>query len=284
MNNIENVNECPWCGSKKSFKWCEDKEPFLTVQCNNCNIVYVKRRLNQKGREEFYKNYNTEIHQQAAEKKLREEMYQLENKFITEFIDKGNVLDVGCGGAFFLDTFDSTNFNKYGVEYGDNGFDIASKKYPGKMYQGEFPSLDNIENNYFDLIIFRGVLEHVVNPKDYLTKASNALKDGGWLFISATPNLNSLCADLFRENFNQHFPDEHIIHFGDHHFKNYLKDIDFQFISERIFYTETPYANLYGDAKLVAKAIELIENNKKIDFKSPPWYGNMMTLLFRKSI
>jgi hypothetical protein len=90
-------------------------------------------------------------------------MYQLENKFITEFVNKGKILDIDCGGAFFLDTFDSVNFN-------------------------------------------------------------------------------------------QHFPNEHIIHFSDNHFKEYLKDINFQFISERIFYTEMLYVNLYEDTKIISKA------------------------------
>jgi 2-polyprenyl-3-methyl-5-hydroxy-6-metoxy-1,4-benzoquinol methylase len=284
MGNIEIVGKCPWCSSSKSVKWCQDAEPFLTVQCESCGIVYVKQRLNEKGREEFYKNYNTEVHQEEDESRLREQMYQLETKFITEFVGKGDILDVGCGGAFFLDAFDSDHFNKNGVEYGDDGFNVANQKYPGKMHQGEFPNLDDIEDDTFDLIIFRGVLEHVVNPKDYLIKASRTLRKGGWLFISATPNLNSLCADLFRDNFNQHFPDEHIIHFGDHHFKEYLEKINFQLISERIFYAETPYANIYKDAQLIAKAIKLKENKETIDFKSPPWYGNMMTLLFKKSL
>ena len=282
MTNIENVKKCPWCGGEGNSKWCSDREPFLSVSCHDCGIVYVKQRLNEKGREEFYKNYNTEMHQAPSEKKLREKMYLLENRFINEFVDNGDILDVGCGGAFFLDTFDDSKFNKHGIEFGSDGFNVASKKYSERIYQGEFPKLDNVKENSFDLVIFRGVLEHVTNPKDYLIKASRVLKKGGYLFISATPNLNSLCADLFRENFNQHLPDEHIIHFGDNHFKDYLPDIGFQFTSERIFYTETPYANLYEDAKLIAKAIDLRENKKEVNFKSPAWYGNMMTLMFRK--
>ena len=53
LNNIEVVNECPWCGSVNNSKWCNDQEPFLTVECGDCNIVYVKNRLNEKGREEY---------------------------------------------------------------------------------------------------------------------------------------------------------------------------------------------------------------------------------------
>ena len=204
LNNIEVIDRCPWCGSINSTKWCKDQKPFLTVECGDCNIVYVKNRLNEKGREEYYKYYNTEKHQELVKSELRDEMYKLEYDFVTNFIDGGNVLDVGCGGGFFLDVFDSSRFDKFGVEYGDDGFNTAYGKYPDKVYQGQFPDLDNIENDSFDLIIFRGVLEHVVNPKDYLMKASQVLKNNGWLFISATPNLNSLCADLFRDKFNQH--------------------------------------------------------------------------------
>ena len=279
--NIEIVS-CPWCESNDYQKWCDDVEPYLTVQCNNCNVVYVKNRLNEKGRVEYYKNYNSEKHQEEEKSKLRDSMYRIERDFVQAFLNKGKILDVGCGGAFFLDYFDTDKFDKFGVEYGDDGFNVASKKYPDKILQGEFPLLDEILPNTMDLIIFRGVLEHVINPKDYLLKAKDVLKENGLLLITATPNLNSLCADLFRENFNQHMPAEHIMHFSDQHFKSFLEDEGFNLKSERVFYTETPYANPYEDVKKIAKALEFKEKGKKIDFKSPSWYGNMMTLLFQK--
>ncbi|PRM88152.1 methyltransferase domain-containing protein [Aliarcobacter cryaerophilus] len=280
-NNIEIV-PCPWCGSRKNTKWCEDEVPFVTVQCNDCKVVYVKNRLNENGRIEYYKNYNTEKHQAQEKSILRDDMYKIENSLVAGFLKGGDILDVGCGGAFFLDSFDSEKYNKHGVEYGDDGFKVASLKYPNKISQGEFPLLDNIEDNSMDLVIFRGVLEHVVNPKDYLQKANRVLRDGGYIFITATPNLNSLCADLFRDKFNQHIPAEHIIHFSDEHFKDYLKELGFNLVSERVYYLETPYANIYEDAKKITKAIQLKEKGEKIDFKSPAWYGNMMTLLFKK--
>lgn len=179
QNKNFEIVDCPWCGSNKNTKWCNDIEPFVTVQCNDCDVVYVKNRLNEDGRIKYYKNYNTEKHQELVKSELREKMYQIENEFVTNFIKEGNILDIGCGGAFFLDTFDETQFNKHGVEYGDDGFKVASKKYPNKILQGEFPLLDNIKDNTMDLIIFRGVLEHVINPKDYLLKAKRTLKTGG---------------------------------------------------------------------------------------------------------
>lgn len=280
-NNIEIV-KCPWCGSDESTKWCDDVDPYVTVQCNDCDIVFVKNRLNENGRINYYKNYNTEKHQELVKSELRDKMYKIENEFVISFLKEGNILDVGCGGAFFLDSFDNEKFNKNGVEYGDDGFRVASGKYPNKIMQGEFPLLDEIKDNTMDLIIFRGVLEHVVNPKDYLLKAKRTLKEDGYILITATPNLNSLCADLFRNNFNQHIPAEHIILFKDEHFKSFLKENNIKLVSERVFYTETPYANVCEDAKKITKAINLKDNNEEINFESPAWYGNMMTLLFRK--
>ena len=177
MNNIENVNECPWCGSKKSFKWCEDKEPFLTVQCNNCNIVYVKRRLNQKGREEFYKNYNTEIHQQAAEKKLREEMYQLENKFITEFIDKGNVLDVGCAEGGLGANIKEKHNNQDQIII--DGIEISQDQNIAiEFYSSIYNSLNQVisSNKRYDIIIYSHVLEHIIDIHKEFNNINKILK------------------------------------------------------------------------------------------------------------
>ena len=46
------------------------------------------------------------------------------------------------------------------------------------------------------------------------------------------------------------------------------------------FYDKTPYANVAEDINLVAKAIKLRQKGETINFKSPPFYGNMMSLIY----
>lgn len=281
LNDFEELQGCPWCGAVSHAGWCFDPPPFHTVQCLECDLVFVKRRLNKAGREKFYLEYNSDKHQAGGDlRDLRHAMYLLDAEFVTKYISSGKVLDVGCGGGFFLDVFDDTRFDKYGIEFGLDGFEVASEKYPGKIRHGELT--DQTFNEHFDLVMFRGVIEHLVNPKECLSIAANLLRPGGFLFITATPNLKSFCADLFRENFNQHLPDEHIIGLSDRHLKDFLPTLGLQLSGQQAFYLETPYANLEEDAKKIQDALRIRASGQRIKFKSPPWFDNMMTLIFQK--
>ena len=50
----------------------------------------------------------------------------------------------------------------------------------------------NSEKDFFDIIIFRGTIQHLDHPFLYIEKAYKALRKGGYVFYLATPNINSL--------------------------------------------------------------------------------------------
>ena len=137
-------------------------------------------------------------------------------------------------------------------------------------------------NNKFDLIIFRGVIEHVPDPKSYLNKAVRILEENGVIYITSTPNSNSVCCKIFEHNWNQHHPEAHLFHFNKSHFDDYLYGKKLINCDAKFFYEETPYCNLLDDIVNVAKAIKIKNSGVCPSFKSPPFYGSMMTLIYQK--
>ena len=97
--------------------------------------------------------------------------------------------------GFFLDYFSNGGHVCEGVEFGESAGVYANKKY--NVNFGVFPSLEF--SQFYDLIIFRGVIEHVKNPKKYLDKAISLLNKDGYIFITATPNSESVCCKMFKE-------------------------------------------------------------------------------------
>ena len=288
LNNsdlYETVEACPWCGnnSTDSDIWCEDEYLFKTVQCKKCLVIYVKNRLNQNGRNKFYSNYYGDV-QQAREDltNKRREMYRVDHNYIESFINSGKVLDVGCSDGSFLSLF-SHSWERWGVEFGKEAFVKAKNHFNDRILYGEFPELiEEFKNISFDLIIFRGLLEHVTDPKRYLETAKLLLKKNGVIFIGSVPNRNSLCANLFRNKWNQHCPESHIIHFSPDDFKQYFQKNNFELLSEDFFYLNTPYANVDNDIRLIKKAIETRARGGRIKFESPPFWDNLITMLFKK--
>ena len=62
----------------------------------------------------------------------------------------------------------------------------------------------------------------------------------------------------------------------------YLDKIRLRKIGERYFYIETPYADENADLLKMAKAIQYRNEGKNIDFSAPSYWGNMMTLMYKK--
>lgn len=280
-NDYEIVKSCPWCSSNFNETWGSEIDGFLSVKCKDCGLIYIKNRFNAKGRRKYYSNYLESEHQaDEVLNQQREVMYNLEFNLINTFLEKNaELLDVGCGGGYFLEYFRNSGHRCFGVEFGEQAAKEASKKFD--VWCGEFPDLEI--DGKFDLIVFRGVIEHVPCPKLYLNKAIDQLKQNGLIYITSTPNSEAFCCNLFKEKWNMHRPQEHIMHFGAHHFDEYFQLQGFQKILQHNFYEETPYANTEQDILRVAEAIRLKDRGEKIEFCSPPFWGNMMSLIYKKS-
>lgn len=277
--DFENLEKCPWCNSRNYAFWGKKIRGFISVKCKDCSLIFVKNRLNKNGLVKYYRNYLEGVHQADANLvKQRQRMYELEFELIQRYSKNTNVLDIGCGGGYFLDIFKKHNYDCYGVEFSGAAAQAAAKKH--KAYKGDLLEI-KLEKK-FDLIIFRGVIEHILRPRAYLNKAIRLLNNNGLVYITSTPNSSAFCARLFKENWNQHKPEEHLMHFNSKHFDEYFRTKGFTKILEHNFYEETPYANVEQDILKVSKAIKLARQNKKITFKSPAFWANMLTLIYKK--
>lgn len=158
----------------------------VAVRCKKCGLVYATKVLSSEGLDAYWRDYETNIHTADKRKeKQREEMYQIDHDFISPFLSPNcRVLDVGCGNGKFLDTFAADGYQCEGVEFGKEAFELAADRY--NVYYGELSKL-NIPAKY-DLIIFRGVIQYLLDPKRDLKKAVDLLNEGG-IYILQLPQM-----------------------------------------------------------------------------------------------
>lgn len=134
------------------------------------------------------------------------------------------------------------------------------------------------------MIVFRGVLEHLANPREILNKACSLTKKGGCIFITSMPNLECVCAEISRSYWIQHREFEHIIHFGKSHFRKFFKENGFIEIVDKELYWDTPYANPEDDIRQVADAIKKKNDGRyDVDKVSPAFWGNVLSMVFKKT-
>lgn len=99
------------------------------------------------------------------------------------------VLDVGCGnGTFSNIIIEKTNAEVWGIELMEKEAEIACK-HLHKVFTGPCEEhIISLPENYFEVIYFNDVLEHLVNPYQVLKDIKSKLTANG-IIISSIPNI-----------------------------------------------------------------------------------------------
>ncbi len=139
------------------------------------------------------------------------------------------VLDVGCGVGYFLKTLGKTvsTYSLYGIEPNPK----LAKQAQNFVKSAKIinSSIENaaLKENYFDVITFWDVLEHVYDPIKTLKSTHKLLKKNGIVVIQA-PNYRSLMTFMTKENWDWWLPPDHLYHFSPKSMELLLKKSGFK--------------------------------------------------------
>lgn len=108
----------------------------------------------------------------------------------TDATESLRVLDVGCSSGALLEMFGKRvpSAQLFGVDVDPGGREKAPDWLKENISVGLFPEMDFPGD--FDVITFHHVIEHLLDPMEYLQKAVSCLAPGGVLVIS-TPDIES---------------------------------------------------------------------------------------------
>jgi SAM-dependent methyltransferase len=204
---------CPICKSNNTQSVFETKyiQEIIHVQrCADCKFDFINNNLapqvgSEKStsetpediRKAYFDNYLSD--QEVASESLSLRM-PIFNKIFKNKIN--DVLEIGCSSATAYAWFAENHINWIGIEVDETALDHASKL--------NIPvSSANLEDFdcQFDCIYFHQVLEHVMDPVDFMKKVNKALRPGGVIGVGV-PNNNGFTA-IFRRVFSKKFPLDH---------------------------------------------------------------------------
>ena len=176
---------CRFCGSKKVYTWTN--QPTSYVKCFDCNFISVDPLPSKQDLDNHYSQYHDKNHQASAEKNaLRLQSYHQEISWLLNFLDLNlysasrplSVFDYGCSGEYFLDVLKS-RLHDIPVEL--KGDDKSPPAVEVLISKGYYLDYDNLSSNdlKFDMVILRGVIEHVPDFQDLFKSLSSRLNKGG---------------------------------------------------------------------------------------------------------
>lgn len=192
-----------------------------------------------------------------------------EEEFLRKHVNfEGRVCDVGCSTGEFLKAINWKG-PKYGMEISEYAIQIAE--------QDGIDFTKNVltENNFFDLIIFRGTIQHLPEPFSYISRSFEALKPGGVIAFLATPNSDSIVYK-FSNTLPVLYPELNFFIPSESTLINVCKNYGFHLLDVRKPYLKSPYSNILFDH---LKFLKMILFRTKPDF---PFWGNMMDVVMIK--
>ncbi len=210
---------CPMCGREdanvlakgQDFEYGTCTDEFTFVLCSSCNTAYLNPRPSLTELERIYPQEYApyQFSKPSFTLYVRNFLEGRKVRKISQFFPpNADIIDVGCGGAGFLENLRKYGSPKWRLWGNDINEDVIKKlKKDGyKAIQGRFEEIDLPEATFYG-IFMKQVIEHLDTPRAVLNHASYLLRSAGRLIIE-TPNLDSWDARIFQKRYwgGYHFP------------------------------------------------------------------------------
>jgi len=196
---------CPVCDSSK----CESIDKFHDMygidKCNHCSSVFVNPVPNINALSDYYENClcNRQL-SNVIRKRYDNDDFINDDRlvYITDIINDIKhkkvikILEIGCNNGAFLSklrqcceqSFPQILFELSGVDI-DKAAVSNSVDSKLNLFYGLAENISKERQNEYDIVVHFELVEHLINPKDFVKSIYDMLIDGGKMMFT-TPNIN----------------------------------------------------------------------------------------------
>jgi len=250
----ETLVDCALCGSlskehvslltTKIFgkHWPGSDKCHIKI-CKRCGLVFISPVLESDGYNRFYKDlYHLKVKNKGVYRHQKTfDFYSTIGKFIFNNIYKSEdgdrqvkALDIGCGYGHLTNIINGQfNVDITGIELSNEAADYCRSAYGINVLQVDINNYP-VESLYgYDLAIVSAVLEHTLNPKEFLLSVSKLLRHDGYLFVRV-PGLDYLNTKFFSIRFEKIFKPVHTYYFTQNTLAALLSKCGFIVIAKKV--------------------------------------------------
>lgn len=212
---MKNLSQCPICHSDNVvalYRGHTNRDPndgksWPVVECRDCGHAFMNPQPEWNDLASYYsasyEAYETDHGNYSVDDASTVEAARREGQFrhLGLPISGKALLDVGCGGGYFLRLARLLGANVQGVEPSDAGStQTASQDIP--VFHGMLDQFVSSEQKrQFDIITANHVLEHAPDPVATLGHMQSLLVPGGYIWISV-PNADCFFSRKLRANWH----------------------------------------------------------------------------------
>lgn len=190
---------CPACGATENFSLVHDQlrydHPGRVYKCPSCEFVFLYPRLSIEEQNRYYQEvYRDEYEDTHVSERFisdaPEASRRLE-KIKKEPIKIESLLEIGSGSGAFLSLVSKDYPKVAGVE-----LDLKTQVFLKEKGLKVVSSLDDLDGEKFDAIVLFHVLEHFLDPEEFLKNLSRHMHENSAVFIEV-PNIDDALVSLY---------------------------------------------------------------------------------------
>jgi 2-polyprenyl-3-methyl-5-hydroxy-6-metoxy-1,4-benzoquinol methylase len=203
---------CPICNSNSSFMFLKgvfDCDDTKVIECNDCGLQFLDPIMTEAEEEIYYKDYYysqkkryfEEVDLQTIQQNSLKNYLKYQDLYNSLLSKSKKILEIGSGTGGFL-KFVKENYpdkSLSSIEISEANLEFLNNENLNNFSDINFYSdIQQVEGQKFDLIFGYGVLEHVRNPKEFLTSLKKLLKDQNSKIALNIPNKFSALVYLYK--------------------------------------------------------------------------------------
>jgi SAM-dependent methyltransferase len=214
---------CPLCGAAAGREFLraagDGDHEYKLDRCDRCGLVYLNPRPDETSIAPFYPPeygpYQPPTRRRDRPlRRLRARLGLRGERSLSDRIPVrpgGVLLDYGCGSGWFAAQMRDRGWDAFGMDVSPYSVAAARWHFGLRAVRGTLPHPD-VQPGSLDAVTLRAVLEHVHDPRGLARAVFEALRPGGWLFVSV-PNLSGWGFRQFGRAWSQLDLPRHLSHF-----------------------------------------------------------------------
>ena len=120
----------------------------------------------------------------------------------------GRILEIGCGHGDHLLLMRKLGWESHGIEPDPVAAERAARMTGAKIWPGTIETAE-IPPQSFDAVFSLHSIEHVYDPRLFISRAAGFLRPGGFLYV-VTPNFRALARRIFHQDWFAFEPPRHL--------------------------------------------------------------------------